>query len=353
MCIWIYECPTDWWEHKSGCYRLNLAGSTWSNAETACMSVGGHLLSIWNKAELLWLKSLRLRLHYWTGLSRINNTDEWKWTDGSTYYKEDWREVEIPEKWKGPQCVALKFSTKKLTVMYCQEVMAFMCKLTLDTCICAPCYGPAPPAIPKSTTTYSPPTCPPCASTAPGHTTLPTILKTTAVPKTILAPEICKISINQSTSCASNDYTCSCLLGVFPNPDGAFQAELNDGLGVNRRIVIRGQADSKAERLIVKLLLGKEDNVTALQLNFHYGYKTIELNSRADNKTAQKTVNPSQHHKFEPGHNFKIVIRFGNNTFNMTLDDNVQLGLEHQFKDLQRIKWLEVWHVLLSSIQLM
>ncbi|XP_049580968.1 uncharacterized protein [Syngnathus scovelli] len=156
---------------------------------------------------------------------------------------------------------------------------------------------------------------------------------------------ICKMTLD--------DPTCSCLLGVLANPNGSIRAAFNDGLGVNRSVVIRGQANSTAERLIVKLLLGKEDNVTALQLNFHFGNKSIVLNSQADKNTAQQTVNVSQAHQFGPGLNFKIVIQCGNKTFNMNLDDNVQLGLEHQLRNLQRIKWLEVWHVLLSSVQLM
>ncbi|XP_049580969.1 galectin-4-like isoform X3 [Syngnathus scovelli] len=263
--------------------------------------------------------------------------------------------------------------TSKWKIHSCESKKYYICKMTLDVCLCPPpCRNTtttvttttttsptASPALqtstqPLSNTTSPRPTCRPCASSSgPGYTTLQTKLNTTAVPLTIWAPEICKMSINQSTSCASDDPTCSCLLGVLANPNGSIRAAFNDGLGVNRSVVIRGQANSTAERLIVKLLLGKEDNVTALQLNFHFGNKSIVLNSQADKNTAQQTVNVSQAHQFGPGLNFKIVIQCGNKTFNMNLDDNVQLGLEHQLRNLQRIKWLEVWHVLLSSVQLM
>ncbi|XP_037123398.1 uncharacterized protein LOC119132333 [Syngnathus acus] len=262
----------------------------------------------------------------------------------------------------GLQGIHLFRPESKVCMMSSKCALSFhMDCVPADVCLCPPPCRPTTttaPALqtstqPLSTTTSPPPTCPPCASSTRGYITLSTKLNTTAVPQNIWAPEICKMSIDQSTSCASDDPTCSCLLGVLANPNGSIQAAFNDGLGVNRSVVIRGQANSNAERLIVKLLLGKDDNVTALQLNFHFGNKSIVLNSQADKNTAQQTVNASQPHQFGPGLDFKIVIRCGKNTFNMTLDDNVQLGLEHQLMNLQRIKWLEVWHVLLSSVQLM
>ncbi|KAM9812197.1 uncharacterized protein LOC133156195 isoform X1 [Syngnathus typhle] len=356
------SCPYSFWNVKNNCYGRFRYEVGWKEAEARCKREGGHLASIWYFREMEFIESLYMRVDHWIGLSRNNNTDEWKWSDGSIYYPEYWGTFQARNDTNFPQCIALTARTRKWKIDDCQENKYFICKYTLDVCLCPPPCRPtttAAPALqtttrPLSTTTSPPPTCPPCASSARPYITLSSKPNTTAVPQNIWAPEICKMSIDQSTSCASDDPTCSCLLAVLANPNGSIQAAFNDGLGVNRSVVIRGQANSNAERLIVKLLLGKEDdNMTALQLNFHFGNKSIVLNSQADKKTTQQTVNASQPHQFGPGLDFKIDIQCGNNTFNMTLDDNVQLALEHQLMNLRRIKWLEVWHVLLSSVQLM
>ncbi|XP_037113232.1 gibberellin-regulated protein 14-like [Syngnathus acus] len=172
----------------------------------------------------------------------------------------------------------------------------------------ATCPTPAP-----CPTTAKPATCPipaPCPTTTPAKpVTCPTPAPTTVKPATCPTPapcptttakpatspagppptdgelEMCAISTNDK-ACSSHNVTCSCLLAMIANPMGGFQGVL-DGLSVARSIVIRGQSNAKAKKLVVNLDArdANSKNVTAaLHLNMDLVSQTFTLNSRVDRK---------------------------------------------------------------------
>ncbi|XP_068506892.1 uncharacterized protein [Syngnathus scovelli] len=229
-----------------------------------------------------------------------------------------------------------------------------------------PVTSPTPAPAP---TTAKPATCPipaPCPTTTPAKpVTCPPPAPcptTTAKPATSPAGppptdgelEMCAISTDDK-ACSSHNVTCACLLAMIANPMGGFQAVL-DGLSVARTIVIRGQSNPKANKLVINLDGRDGKNVTAaLHLNMDLESQTFTLNSGVDRKWSDKqTGDLPRGHPFGAGLPFKIVIKCGEmGTFHLDLNDELQLDFAGPQLDIGSINWLEVWQVMLSSVQLM
>ncbi len=69
--------------YNSSCYAVFNTSATWSDAEAACVSWGGHLASITSAAEQSYITSL-LTTKTWIGLNDISVEGSWEWVaDGS------------------------------------------------------------------------------------------------------------------------------------------------------------------------------------------------------------------------------------------------------------------------------
>nr|XP_049620123.1 uncharacterized protein LOC125994724 isoform X1 [Syngnathus scovelli] len=161
-------------------------------------------------------------------------------------------------------------------------------------------------------------TCPtpaPCPTTTAKPATSPA-----GPPPTDGELEMCAIS-TKDKACSSHNVTCSCLLAMIANPMGGFQAVL-DGLSVARSIVIRGQSNAKAKRLVVNLdardANGK-NATAALHLNMDLESQTFTLNSGVDRKWGDKqTGDLPRERPFGAGLPFKIVIKWALSTWTST-----------------------------------
>ncbi|XP_077393803.1 uncharacterized protein LOC144030999 [Festucalex cinctus] len=378
-CSALSKCPTDWRRYKDQCYYFSNDYRIQRDAVYACQIKGGLLTSIWDRNEQNWLLSQVNRGRAtWIGLSRpwdhfAQRWNWWRWNDGTIYFisMSQWASGYPDSKKRNGFCVAMDESgwyNKD-----CDSYLTYICKRPVDE---TPC--PACPQCPDCSCHCHPVPCPKCPDltcpalpnlTCPALTcpTLPTspvpsyqLTSTTDTP-TNREPEICTSSAS-GIACSSRNVTCSCLLPMLANSQGGFRAALDDGLSVNRHIVIRGRANPQAEKLVVNLLVrdhddnhdGEDDDATALHLRVNFESRTIVLNSRVDDSWGEKRQeNFPEQRPFGPGLDFKIVIWCDADAFRLTFNDIHQMDYKYQVEDLQSIKWLEVWSALLTGIQLM
>ncbi|XP_077411363.1 uncharacterized protein LOC144040877 [Vanacampus margaritifer] len=367
-CSVLSQCPTNWRRYKEHCYYFSNDYQSWQRALHSCYSKGGLLASIWDRNEQNWVRSQFPRNAIWIGLWRAYQyNSEWKWVDGTLYFQvvSQWGPGPLHEKPSSGYCTVITQSgwyTKD-----CDRYLAYICKRPVDetpSLACPKCPDLTCPALPNLTCPALP-KCPDLTCPALPNLTCPALptshpphypLTSTTAPPTNREPEICTSSAS-GMACSSHNVTCSCMLPVLANSKGGFRGALDDGLSVNRSIVIRGRAYPKAETLIVNLLgrdLHPDDDATALHLRFNFESRTVVLNSMVDGSWGEKRQeNFPEQRPFGPGLDFKIVIWCDADTFRLTFNDIHQMDHKYQIQDLRSIKWLEVWSALLTSIQLM
>ncbi|XP_068506178.1 uncharacterized protein [Syngnathus scovelli] len=345
-CTELFGCPTGWPEYNKHCYFFGNDRKTWWDARLECASKGAHLD---------WLQSLKKSATAWIGL-RCETTDRpWQWADATSFYYLAWDGGET-NNWHGNEenCVEM-LPRGHWNVFPCASanLMPYICKRPVSpttttakpvtcptpapcptTTTAKPATCPTPAPCPTTTTPAKPATCPtpaPCPTTPAKPATCPTPAPcptTTAKPATSPAGppptdgelEMCAIS-TKDKACSSHNVTCSCLLAMIANPMGGFQAVL-DGLSVARSIVIRGQSNAKAKRLVVNLdardANGK-NATAALHLNMDLESQTFTLNSGVDRKWGDKqTGDLPRERPFGAGLPFKIVIKWALSTWTST-----------------------------------
>ncbi|XP_037135896.1 galectin-3-like [Syngnathus acus] len=373
-CAGLPRCLAGWQEYNGRCYYFSKDKKNADDAENFCRQNGGHLTSVLDQMEQSWLASRMNK--WWLGLWRKSLRDRWQWRDGSPYVASEafWAPTQPnnPPYTDKPEFCVVKWNLWH--DMYCSHVTNYICKRALLDKPCPPpppACPPPPPTCPPPTTPPPPPACPPPPPTCPPPTTPPpppTCPPLTSPPPPPASPpqeepKMCMSSAD-GQGCSSHDIACSCLLAMVASPKGGFQVAIKDGLSVGRSIVIKGQAKSNVTKLVVNLNVrddtdddSSDDTSTkevtsALHLNFDFAKQIALLNTRLAGKWGDKqTKNMPQ--QLPLSRAFKIVIKCEVNGFKMTFNDDLQLDINYAVPDLQKINWLEVWQVMLTSIQLM
>ena len=89
----LTSCPDGWEPFEGKCYLwVTNRKSTWTNAETFCKEVGGHLASITN-AEVNKYMLDRVgqnKIKVWIGANDRKTEGTWEWTDCSPFTFKDW-----------------------------------------------------------------------------------------------------------------------------------------------------------------------------------------------------------------------------------------------------------------------
>ena len=81
-------CPNGWYEHNGHCYGFYVTKASWFKAQLNCEDHGGHVVSILDNAEDLFLQALSFcRNEFWLGMVLVQSRDwknatAWKWWDG-------------------------------------------------------------------------------------------------------------------------------------------------------------------------------------------------------------------------------------------------------------------------------
>ena len=92
------DCPSGWHQFNDDqglrkCFHLSTDQRYHSDAETQCVSYGGHLASILSRAEQDFIFSAFNSEHskeVWVGGVNFDQDDVWEWTDGSTFSFTNW-----------------------------------------------------------------------------------------------------------------------------------------------------------------------------------------------------------------------------------------------------------------------
>jgi hypothetical protein len=155
--IWGY-CPRHWKEFGSYCYQANHTNMTWPDAEKECMSAGGHLASILNANESVFITNrvLNSSSHNisWIGLNDRENEHAFVWSDGSPVLVVSWQNNQ-PSDFDGQQnCVTINRTNGGWKDLSCGSRRPFVCKRPK---ISYPSKSPptlAPAHVLECTTTY-------------------------------------------------------------------------------------------------------------------------------------------------------------------------------------------------------
>merc|ERR1712159_18422 len=87
---------------RGNSYYAKVSGTTWSTAESAAVSIGGHLVTINDSGENSWLHSEFNIIgitgggdNYWTGFKNDSNLPssqgDWKWVSGENSTYTNWK----------------------------------------------------------------------------------------------------------------------------------------------------------------------------------------------------------------------------------------------------------------------
>lgn len=83
------NCENGWYSYKKNCYFVGTDQIPWNLAESACQKLDGHLASLLDKDEQVWVyenvEDLALTMDAVAiGLHRLSGAN-YEWTDGNAY----------------------------------------------------------------------------------------------------------------------------------------------------------------------------------------------------------------------------------------------------------------------------
>ncbi|CAN2391687.1 mannose binding, partial [Pristimantis euphronides] len=145
-------CDKDWKRHGLYCYFTSTSASSFLDANNTCNSQGAYLMTVEDRFEQAFLTSLiglRPEKYFWTGLSDVEDRNNFKWTNKERVLYTHWN-TDMPGRKQG--CVAMRTGRKAglWDVINCDESAKYVCKKWAQ--------GVTPPPLP---TTTPEPTCPP------------------------------------------------------------------------------------------------------------------------------------------------------------------------------------------------
>ncbi|UMM27689.1 hypothetical protein L5515_010876 [Caenorhabditis briggsae] len=124
-----------WQLYEDHWYKLFETDLMWIPAENVCRSMGGHLVSIKDESENLFVHKLRKKNNVWIGLNKLNDTFQvYKWSDGTEadYLNWDSSQPNEPE----VDCAYMAFHQEQRGTWFdygCREMLPqfFVCELPM------------------------------------------------------------------------------------------------------------------------------------------------------------------------------------------------------------------------------
>uniref|UniRef100_A0A3Q0SRV7 C-type lectin domain-containing protein n=1 Tax=Amphilophus citrinellus TaxID=61819 RepID=A0A3Q0SRV7_AMPCI len=112
------NCPLFWYSFNGCCYKYVATHMTWADAEFYCLSEGANLVSVHNKVQDDFIKSLIRNFDHaggptWIGLSDIHREGRWMWSDGSAVRFAYWNTGEPNNSGGREHCVLNNYGTAK------------------------------------------------------------------------------------------------------------------------------------------------------------------------------------------------------------------------------------------------
>ncbi|XP_041655787.1 galactose-specific lectin nattectin-like [Cheilinus undulatus] len=108
----IKPCPPGWTHFDTRCFKLQLTGKKWAEAERHCTSLDGNLASVRSSGEYKFLRDMvhtetKVHEETWLGGYDAAEEDVWLWSDGSPFDFELWKEGEPNDFWGGEDCMEM------------------------------------------------------------------------------------------------------------------------------------------------------------------------------------------------------------------------------------------------------
>ncbi|XP_057705980.1 uncharacterized protein LOC130923865 [Corythoichthys intestinalis] len=214
----------------------------------------------------------------------------------------------------------------------CSSRKRFICEANNGP-VCPTCNCPACPSCPVCALREPcPPTPAPCGTPPPSTLpcgTLPPAPTCRAPLPCALHPGPGNVTLWHETSIltrTAEDIRDSCMLVMSPN-EARFLVRLLSFFGVGRSIVIRGQVQPEADRVIFQLRMA---NGTALNLGFRVNGREIVLDSKLGNSWDVEQETEADSLPIEPGLNFEVIIQCYVDRFRVTVDGVHQEDFKYQ-----------------------
>ncbi|XP_065663229.1 uncharacterized protein LOC136085756 isoform X3 [Hydra vulgaris] len=137
-------CDNGWLEYKTNCYffqNKTLKGKSWLDASLSCQALGGHLLSIEDQAENIFVSNIlndssMQKDSYWIGLNDASNNREFMWSDDTSPQFLNWLPKKPNNLKPGENCV--ETNSLGWNDNFCIATNGFICKLVKennDSCV--------------------------------------------------------------------------------------------------------------------------------------------------------------------------------------------------------------------------
>ncbi|XP_065682614.1 perlucin-like protein [Hydra vulgaris] len=138
------DCDNGWLEYKTNCYffqNKTSNGKSWLDASLSCQTLGGHLLSIEDQAENVFVLNIikdssMQKNSYWIGLNDACNNREFMWSDNTSPQFFNWLPKRPNNLEPGENCV--ETNSMGWNDNYCRVTNGFICKFVKennDSCV--------------------------------------------------------------------------------------------------------------------------------------------------------------------------------------------------------------------------
>ncbi|NWH57210.1 MRC1 protein, partial [Geococcyx californianus] len=132
-------CPDEWQSipQSSYCFKIFQGGrekmQTWFGARDVCRAIGGDLACIHSEEEQNLISSLRrdyLRYSYWMGLSALDSSSGFIWSDGSPVNFEKWAYGE-PNNYDGNEKCGVFYGYNSMywNDLFCEHMLDYVCQI--------------------------------------------------------------------------------------------------------------------------------------------------------------------------------------------------------------------------------
>ncbi|CAI5648884.1 unnamed protein product [Oreochromis niloticus] len=126
-------CPPGWTWFGGRCFIFNSSMKIWTDAESSCETLGGHLASFHSTAEYTFIRKLIYTAAgsytaAWVGGNDRETETVWMWSDGSKFNFRNWARGQPDNYGGGEDCMMINFRGQDhVSDAGCQRTYSFVC----------------------------------------------------------------------------------------------------------------------------------------------------------------------------------------------------------------------------------
>lgn len=121
-------CPTGWTQVGYSCYTVSSYTASWRDAESTCLAMSGHLMSVTSPAEQNVITASLHAADAWIGLNDLEHDGTFQWTDGSETHYFNWADGQ-PNDLFDQDCVSvLEDGSGQWDDNHCTYTKLFICE---------------------------------------------------------------------------------------------------------------------------------------------------------------------------------------------------------------------------------